>query len=594
MNDEFPIPGSSLAVSPFATCPVGDIPVSRSLIAAAAVVALVIFVMPLGIGFPLLDPDEGLHASIAQEMVERGDWAIPRFLGQPFSDKPILYSWTQAVSLLCLGDREAAVRLPGLMFGLLGAITTGLLAAAMFDRRTGWIAGLLYATTILPTAMAQAASHDVALAPWINLTLLLLWQSHRRTSGRTTVGCTVAAGFFLGLSILTKGLVGVAVVGLAYGGWLLFSGQVRWNVLARGSLLLLTAALVAAPWYLAVERQNPGYLVYYFVDRHLLGFATDSQRHAHQPWWYYLPILIGGGLPWIGYLPIAVRDSFERRRAAAQRAATERPSTQSPFPLLWCWLLGWPALLMLSRSKLATYLWPAFPPMAILVAVVWARLIAGTLGTSARQAFAKTLVSSSWTGPILLPATVRIAQIVFHIQLSWRAWLVVCIAAALAPLPLAVWRVAERQRDAAGAAAYREMVLAMGAVSMAAQFAAIMTLVLPPVVEQFSARDLAHHFNQVGQLPPRLWLAEQRVGSIVFYLEPGLRDSLRPDQIRALAAGQRAQLEAGHVVAVPQSAAKRGAPRIDLGDAPFQQVGHYRLYTLAAPWALPSDNDPKK
>ena len=49
----------------------------------------------------------------------------------------------------------------------------------MFNRTAGLIAGILYATTILPTALAQAASHDVALVPWINLSLLLLWESHR-------------------------------------------------------------------------------------------------------------------------------------------------------------------------------------------------------------------------------------------------------------------------------------------------------------------------------------------------------------------------------------------------------------------------------
>ena len=131
------------------------------------------------IRFPLLDPDEGLHAEIAREMAERGDWITPRFLGQPFFDKPILYCWAEAASLRLLGPNEAAVRLPGLMFGLLGAVTTGLLAWRMFNRTAGLIAGILYATTILPTALAQAASHDVALVPWINLSLLLLWESHR-------------------------------------------------------------------------------------------------------------------------------------------------------------------------------------------------------------------------------------------------------------------------------------------------------------------------------------------------------------------------------------------------------------------------------
>ncbi len=148
----------------------------RPLVLLAIAIAAIMFVFPLFIRFPLLDPDEGLHASIAQEMVERGDWITPRFLGQPFRDKPILYFWIQAVSLRLLGPNEMAVRLPGLMFGLLGAATTGLLAWRMFGRRTGWIAGVFYATTILPTALAQAASHDVALVPWVNLAMLLLWE----------------------------------------------------------------------------------------------------------------------------------------------------------------------------------------------------------------------------------------------------------------------------------------------------------------------------------------------------------------------------------------------------------------------------------
>ena len=94
----------------------------------AAATAVVMFVFPLWVRFPLVDPDEGLHAAIAQEMVERGHWLTPSLLGKPFWDKPILYCWLQAASLRLLGPNEAAVRLPGLMFGLLGAATTGLLA----------------------------------------------------------------------------------------------------------------------------------------------------------------------------------------------------------------------------------------------------------------------------------------------------------------------------------------------------------------------------------------------------------------------------------------------------------------------------------
>ena len=123
----------------------------------ALVVAGIFFFYPLfrADHIPLLDPDEGLHASIAQEMVERGDWVVPRLLGKPFLDKPILYFWAEALSLQVFGMSEAATRMPGLMFGLLGAITTAAVAWRLFGRTAGMIAGLFYATTIFPLALAQ-------------------------------------------------------------------------------------------------------------------------------------------------------------------------------------------------------------------------------------------------------------------------------------------------------------------------------------------------------------------------------------------------------------------------------------------------------
>ena len=415
----------------------------RPLMLLATVVAAVMFVFPLSIHFSLLDPDEGLHASIAQEMVERGDWITPHFLGKPFLDKPIFYFWVQALALQVLGPSEAAVRLPGLMFGLLGAVTTGLLAWRMFGRATGLIAGILYATMILPTALAQAASHDVALVPWINLTLLLLWELDSAAGcgkGKLpTVVCVAGAGFFLGLSILTKGLTGVAVAGLAYGGYVLCrwlstrmpsdntspnrkrgSSDVRPRLrlgLACAGVLLIAVG-VAAPWYLAVEARNPHFIRSYLLNRHLLGFATDTQPHGDQPWWYYLPVLLGGGLPWIGYIVWGARGERQGTRDEPKLESptftihhssfiiSPIPRSPSPVPLLWCWLIGWTLFLTAAQSKLATYLWPAFPAVAILAAVAWTRLIEGTLTNAARRSFSRTFVWSSWSGPIVLPAAV--------------------------------------------------------------------------------------------------------------------------------------------------------------------------------------------
>src|SRR5262249_7533342 len=148
----------------------------RWLAASAFVCAALIYVYPLFLGTPLLDPDEGMHAAISQRMVETGDYVVPRFNGRAFLDKPILYFAAQAPSLRVFGMNEAAVRLPGLAFGLLGAATTALLAWRLFDRDAALATLLVALTLAIPLALAQAAAHDVALVPWTNLAWLLLWE----------------------------------------------------------------------------------------------------------------------------------------------------------------------------------------------------------------------------------------------------------------------------------------------------------------------------------------------------------------------------------------------------------------------------------
>ncbi len=372
--------------------------------ALAAVLAAAFFFYPMLLGIPLLDPDEGLHASIAQEMVEGGDWVTPRLLGEPFLDKPILYFWAEALSLRVFGMYEAAVRFPGLMFGLLGAITTGIVGWRMFGRGAGLLAGVLYASMILPTALAQAAAHDVALVPWVNLAILLFWESDRAATRRAALGYTLAIGVLLGLACLTKGLVGVAMVGVAYGLYLLITRRLTAAACLRGAVTLAIGGAIAAGWYVAMEIANPGYLHYYFVERHLLGFATGTQNHGDKPWWYYFPILLGGALPWIGYLPVVVQDARARRKRAP------RDDSHGAMILLWCWLIGCTLFLSASHSKLVTYIWPVFPAVAILAAVAWKRLIEGTLSEGARRTMAWMFMPACFAGPILLPGAMLILQ----------------------------------------------------------------------------------------------------------------------------------------------------------------------------------------
>lgn len=558
-------------------------------IGAVLALTVIFYVWPLALDIPLLDPDEGLHAAIAQEMLARGDFVTPRFLGEPFLDKPILYFWALLASLRVAGETEFAVRLPGLLFGWLGALTTSMLAYGLAGKRVAWLAFCFYATSILPLALNQAAVHDVALIPWTNLALLFLWRAERRGTTGATLTEAAVAGLFVGLAMLTKGLAGVALVGLPFAVWLVWQRRLTVRMCAAGLATLVVGAALAAPWYLAMERGQPGYLHYFFIDRHLLGFMTTTQIHGDRPWWYYVPIVAGGAWPWVVYAPFAVRRSSD----------TARPTWTS---LVWIWIVVDLVLLSTAKSKLVTYVLPVFPAIAMLAGVAWTS-VADRARDDPRSphGFTAAIWVHAIAGSILVPVALVLARGEFGVDFGRAAWI-----GAVALVGGYVWVLAEWYEFRAGfstavgsalrrtkgrltpaptggetgALAARVLVIQVGLVT--AMFVLVMTVAFRPVAEQFSARSVARHFNERGALPPQIWIVDERVGSLVFYLDGSLRRGLTPAQIENVPLG----LVLGRLPTAPPEVAvvlaerdvRRFARGIDLTGVPYEPAGRHRIY----------------
>jgi 4-amino-4-deoxy-L-arabinose transferase-like glycosyltransferase len=517
---------------------------------------------------PLVDPDEGRHATIAQEMIETGDWIVPHLRNEPFLDKPILYFWAIAASLKIFGMSEAAVRLPGLLFGMLGTLTTAAVAWRLLGRRTGLIAGVFYASMILPLALVQLPAHDVALVPWVNLALLCLWESDRGGSSRRAWEWTGAAGVVLGLASLTKGLAGVALVGIAYGGYLLVSKRLRRIHYFRAAVALTVGTIIGSSWYLAVEHANPGYLRYYFFERHVLGFLTNSQPHGGAPWWYYLPILVAGGLPWIGYLPVLIQDAVSRWRS--RMPAVTDAGGNRPVLMLGCWFVGCTLFLTLSHSKLVTYIWPVFPAMAILAAIVWARKMDGELSDGAKRWMGRIVWCTCLIGLLGLPVTLAITQIALPTRFSLLPWTLAVLAALTSLAPLWSWR---RGRDC--------LTLGLAATAVCGQLAVLLLCAFPQVAAGLSGRDLAAYFNRTPELPSRVLMAQERFGSVIFYLNRDVRSKLQlgqmanqdiDDPLPSPAPGTK------EWIVIPERHLHTVLNDYDLSALPYERAGRFRLY----------------
>lgn len=468
-------------------------PMAPPLLALVLVAAA--YVLPLVLPVPLMEDDEGLHAAIAIEMVERGDWTVPRLLGEPFRDKPILYFWMQTASLAAFGASEFAVRLPGTLMALAAIGATFWLGRTLFGRVVAAWGAVVYGTMLLPYAVSLAPLHDLVMVPLVALAFGAFWRLHHATSIRARAGWTLAAGLVLGLSILGKGLTGVGLVGVGMVAWMVWTRTWSFALVTGAAVALGIGALIAWPWYAAMEQASPGYLTYFFLQRHVEGVAGDTQRHAGRPFWYYAPILVGGAWPWIVDVV---------RRPFGTATSAER--------LLWAWLVADVLLLSAAGSKLATYVLPTFPAMALLAG---SRAAVGAPGGAGVRAVATIVV-----GALPVAGAVVTERVMGTPPAPWLG-----LVAALAPLALLGWSWEGTRRQTWSWPARMAMVAAASSVMIG-------LLVRPSVAAQLTAKGLAAHFNARPALPARLYIVDEGVGSFLFYLRPDLRRGLTTERVQ--------------------------------------------------------------
>lgn len=188
-------------------------PSPRSLVLLIALAAAVYLVGNARVS--LWDRDEPRYAQTSRQMLDSGDWVVPRYLDKVRTAKPVFIYWCQAASMSLLG-REGdagvfAARLPSAV-AMAGVLV--LVAAALW-RSVGpahafW-ATLVLATSALVVWSAKACTTDAVLLVGITAAQLCLYRLWR---GRGTWPVVIALAAAVGVAGLTKGPVVLGVMGM--------------------------------------------------------------------------------------------------------------------------------------------------------------------------------------------------------------------------------------------------------------------------------------------------------------------------------------------------------------------------------------------
>ena len=131
---------------------------------------LLLLALAVGLAFfqnlgsaPLFDRDEGAFSEATREMVESGNYVSTTLNGEPRYDKPILTYYFQAVGVAVLGWNEWGLRFHSALAAALWVLAVWGFARREWDETTGWVAGILTATSLWVMVIGRAATADALL-----------------------------------------------------------------------------------------------------------------------------------------------------------------------------------------------------------------------------------------------------------------------------------------------------------------------------------------------------------------------------------------------------------------------------------------------
>ncbi|MCI0658677.1 MAG: phospholipid carrier-dependent glycosyltransferase [Acidobacteria bacterium] len=318
----------------------------------------------------LSDTDEGRSGLIVRDMVEGGNWLLPRTPDGYLCEKPLAYYGTAALLGSAFGIHEWTLRGVSILAALLSLLCTGIVVRMYSSSsRASRLAVAILASNILFLFSARQAMVDMTLTCFVTLGLMFYFAGRTNRLGRWPAAAL--AGVAFGFAVLSKGPVGIVLPGTVVVVDALLSTRSRlnatrpaWGPVVSASAL---AVVISMAWYL------PGLLKggREFLETSVLsesfrmpiGRAEGIGVAHRRPIYYYFVYQLIAVLPAFPLLPTLVRWIRDRESDPARLH-------------LGAWFLGGFLLFLAATNKRFYYLVPIQPAVAAAIALAAERALA--------------------------------------------------------------------------------------------------------------------------------------------------------------------------------------------------------------------------
>jgi 4-amino-4-deoxy-L-arabinose transferase-like glycosyltransferase len=329
------------------------------------------------------------YAEVAKEMIQSGDWIIPRFNGEIFLHKPPLLFWLIVLPSKIYGSvTPFLARLPSAFFAWVGGLIVYLWGRKMWGgERYGLVSSGVLISSSLYFWQGRIARTDMVFSVLVLLSLYFFYLSYfgkgnylppplpapklrqagspspvegegviRSSSGkgrgrRKECILTLLSFAFMGMAGLTKGPVGVLFPLLII--FLFVLIQRQWKKLFQKEFILgyLVISFILGSWVILFIHQA-GW------DTALGVWRESKILTRHGPFYLYLYRIWIDFAPWSIFFPLLFTYLWKKNKSKDEK-----------FLILWffCLLL----LLTLFPHRASKYVLPAFPALALLMGGFW-------------------------------------------------------------------------------------------------------------------------------------------------------------------------------------------------------------------------------
>lgn len=272
-----------------------------------AFIGLAVLLNFSGLFVTIIAPDGALYAGIAKSMVLRHDYTDLFAEGRNWLDKPHFPFWIIALSFKCFGFTTWAYKLPAILFLMMGARYTYLLAKNLYNTEIA-----LWAVLILLTAEHIVLSNnDVRAEPYLTGLIIASVYHFYKAQHSKIWAHLIAGSLFAACAIMTKGMFALIPICGAIAGELIIKKQwaalfnLRWLLAAMLILLFilpeiycLYAQFDSHPEVVVFGHNHVSGIKFFFWDSQFGRFFNNGPIKGHGDPFFFVHTTLWAFLPW--------------------------------------------------------------------------------------------------------------------------------------------------------------------------------------------------------------------------------------------------------------------------------------------------------